>query len=117
MFLENYKCSGKVYLIIRYSITNEVTETDVLNNIDDCVIIGIFSIIYVVAQFIGIYFNYFDRVGLFFAPFVVLLFERFGYGIKSVGMARVYFVATWCCFMLYFILGTTSSQYHYSFFF
>lgn len=93
------------------------TEIDVSNRIDDSVIIGIFSIIYVATQFIGIYFNYFDRVGLFFAPFVVLLFERFGYDIKSVGMARVYFSITWCCFMLYFLLSTTSSQYQYSFFF
>lgn len=79
---------------------------------------GIFSISYIVTQIIGMHFNYFERVGLFFEPFVIIVFEEFGKRIVSKAIRQFYYCALCFFFIMYFLFGClTSAQYQYSFFF
>lgn len=75
-----------------------------------------FSIFYVISNIIGLSFNYFERLGCYFAPFVMITFERFGMQIRNVILRRLYYCAVVICFSIYFILSTKTKQYLYSFF-
>ena len=76
-----------------------------------------FSLCYVGANIVGLSFNYFERLGCYFAPFVIITFERFGMQIKSTAIRRLYYCGLVVCFSIYFILSTRTEQYAYSFFF
>ena len=75
-----------------------------------------FSLFYVASNIIGLSFNYFERLGCYFAPFVMITFERFGMQIKNTIIRRMYYCGLVVCFSIYFILSTKTEQYLYNFF-
>lgn len=74
-----------------------------------------FSLFYVATNVIGLSFNYFERIGCYFVPFVTVIFERFGMQIKNPVVRRIYFSGVVICFSIYFILRTKTDQYIYNF--
>ena len=74
-----------------------------------------FSLFYVVTNIIGLSFNYFERIGCYFVPFVTVTFERFGTQIKNPILRRIYFNGIIICFSVYFILSSRTDQYIYNF--
>lgn len=77
-------------------------------------IIGFFSIVYVVCNIVGLQINYFYRIGYFFMPFLIPLFDNFYYLIKRKYMAKAYMLSAIMCLNIYFILSINASQYKYS---
>lgn len=77
---------------------------------------AIFSSVYVICNFIGVYFNYFERIGLYFLPFVVFEMDIIAKKIKAKSIARFYTAGVTISFSLYFLLSSTSTQYIYKFF-
>ncbi len=75
---------------------------------------AIFSILYVVTNIIGLEFNYFERLGWFFLPFVILLFDGFGSIFHNLVIKTMYYGSALLSFTFYFILSTQSGQYMYS---
>lgn len=78
---------------------------------------AVFSILYVVSNIIGLEFNYFERLGWFFLPFVVLLFDGFGSIFHNLVIKTIYYGGVLLSFIFYFILSTQSEQYIYSIWF
>jgi hypothetical protein len=77
-------------------------------------IYAIFSLTYVMTNFVGMYFNYFERIGTYFQPFSVLLFWMFKYKIRSKAIRNVYSCGVIISFTIYFLIsGLTSAQYQY----
>ena len=77
---------------------------------------AVFSAIYVISNFIGVYFNYFERIGLYFLPFVVLEIDTIAQKIKSKDIHILYIFGTSISYSLYFLLSASSTQYVYQFF-
>ncbi len=75
---------------------------------------SIFSIITVVCNFIGLYFNYVDRIGFFFIPFWILLFDNFYFVITNKIIKIIYLSGTISCMSIYFIISSGTSQHIYS---
>lgn len=76
-----------------------------------------FSLVYIFCNVVGLSFNYFERIGIYFLPFVLLLFDRYYVLIDTKKLKFLYFFGTATCFLvLFFITVLTSSQYQYSFF-
>ena len=80
-------------------------------------IIAIFSMIYISCNIVGLSFNYVERVGLYFMPFILPMLENFSSYFKNVFIKRFYCISLWICYYIYFLLGVQSPQYDYSFFF
>lgn len=78
-----------------------------------------FSLIYVICNIVGLYFNYFQRLGWYFGPFIPLLFDKFAYTFKSDGLlCKFYYIGVISAFSAYYILsGFTERAIEYSFFF
>ena len=74
-----------------------------------------FSVAYVVCIFIGLKFNYFDRIGIYFMPFTVLLMDTVGKKIYSKDYALIYKIGVVICYTIYFLLSSNSTQYAYHF--
>lgn len=80
--------------------------------------VAIFCLMYIACNIIGLFFNYFERVGLFFAPYAIPLFEMFGQKLTNTQTRRFYSAAMVGCFLGYFLISAlTSKQYTYTFFF
>lgn len=79
-------------------------------------IYGIFSIIYIVCNVMGIFISYFERVGLYFMPFTLVLYEYFGNSIRKKNLRYMYFILLWVIYLFFFLLSIRSNQYQYSFF-
>ena len=78
---------------------------------------AIFSIFYVLSNFIGLQYNYFERIGLYFLPFTIILFECVSAGFKNRNLKFIYNFFVGFSFMVYFLLSAlTSQQYSYLFF-
>ena len=77
---------------------------------------AVFSMIYVICNFIGVYFNYFERIGIYFLPFIILELDTIGKKIKATDFHKLYISGVSICYSLYFLLSTTSEQYTYHFF-
>lgn len=75
-----------------------------------------FSLCYVAANVAGLSFNYLERLGCYFIPFVMITFERFGMQIKTTTIRRIYYCGLAACFIMYFMLSSHTSQYQYNFF-
>lgn len=96
----------------KYQINFDSTYIDFLN------IYSIFTICYVVANILGLEFNYFERLGLYFLPFVLLFLERFGIIIKSNSIRNLYYFISSLIFIIYFFISVFySKQYNYEFYF
>lgn len=78
---------------------------------------AICSIVYVVTNVIGLFFNYFERIGTYFLPFTLLLFESIGLEFRSKWIRILYNCSVGVCYIGYFFLSCASEQYQYSFFF
>lgn len=76
--------------------------------------IAVMCLIYVVSNWIGLSFNYFERIGLYFSPFLILLFESYGDSLKRRSLRFSYYAILNCCFMIYFLKSSSSGQYIYS---
>ncbi len=78
--------------------------------------VPLFVIYYIVLTFIGTQFNYFNRFGVFFLPFTMLLFSDFGAIVcqKSRKLYAVYTVGLHVCFIAYLVISTYTGQFRYS---
>ena len=77
-------------------------------------IAAIFSMIWVVCNIIGLSFNYFERLGLYFIPFVSVMFSFSGNYIKSRLVRKIYLNGMTIAFIIYFLLSASSKQYLYT---
>lgn len=81
-------------------------------------LLSIFASLYVICNVIGGYFNYFERVGLYFIPFIVILFPYFGKCFNKQKLRWIYYCSATLCFSMFFLISVlTSEQYTYSAFF
>lgn len=87
------------------------------NDNDQISVSGLFSIIYIIMCIIGLQFNYIDRVGMYFLPFLIPVFDEIQYKIKNIYIAKTYMLSSIICLLIYFILSTQSVQYSYATFF
>lgn len=88
----------------------------------------IFSIAYVLCNVVGLYFNYFERVGWYFMPLIPMMFYNFGGYVDKlcpicikkyfpVPIKLVYYIGLTVSFTLYYLLSCfTGSGLQYSFF-
>lgn len=79
--------------------------------------VAIMSLINVVSNVISLNFNYFERVGFYFYPFLILLFGILGNSIKDRFLNGIYYISINICFLLFFLRSASVEQYIYSFFF
>lgn len=70
--------------------------------------------IYIACGYVGLSFNYFERLGYYFLPFQILLFIDFGNSIKNNYIKRFFYFGVCVCFMILFILTSHASQYNYN---
>lgn len=76
---------------------------------------AVFSAIYVICNFIGVYFNYFERIGVYFLPFVILEIDAVAQKMKSKDVYRLYVSGVSICYSLYFLVSSGTAQYTYKF--
>lgn len=76
---------------------------------------AVFSAIYVICNFIGVYFNYFERIGIYFLPFVILEIDTIAQNIKSKDIHKLYISGVSVCYSLYFLVSSSTTQYVYHF--
>lgn len=79
-------------------------------------LIGIFALIYVSCNLVGLQFNYFERIGLYFLPFVILLFDEF-LRVLANKYRFVYVIGVSTCYLILFLISSQSMQYAYNTFF
>ena len=110
-----------IIVIIMSVITIMMKEKDAFDNNDnnksvvkDDKVIAIFSLLYIIPNIIGLYFNSAQRIGLYFLPFVILLFINFE-RVLNESYRLKYRYGVMICFLAYFILTSQSSQYDYHF--
>lgn len=101
-------------IIIVLSVITILRKEEKTKPNNDERVIAIFSLLYIIPNIIGLYFNAFQRLGLFFLPFVILLFINFENVLKE-SYRRKYRYSVMICFLAYFILTSQSSQYDYLF--
>lgn len=77
-------------------------------------IAAIFSLVWVACNVIGLSFNYFERLGLYFIPFVPVMISFYGIYLKNSTIRRVYIGGTSIAFIAYFIISMNSAQYIYT---
>ena len=80
-------------------------------------VIAVSCVVYVCSFWIGLNFNFFERLGLYFQPFIILLFDGIEEKVKPLTLRRLYSFFFIVCFTISFILSSRSDQYIYSFFF
>ena len=79
---------------------------------------AIFSFSYVIFSFLGIYFNYADRVGYYFMPFILLTFPVAQRILNRIQLKRIYTAGVYVCFIaLFLISGLGSGNLQYTTFF
>ena len=75
--------------------------------------LGNMTLMYVLMNLIGLKFNYVERLGLYFAPFLILLFCNLSDIIKNRNVKDVLFLGLITCFLIYFLMSTSTEQYSY----
>lgn len=76
---------------------------------------GIFCIICIITDILGMYFNYLDRLGTYFILFEILLIDSIANRIEDYSFSKVYKIGVSASFLAYFLLSSlTSIQYQYS---
>lgn len=79
---------------------------------------AILSLGYVVANILGLHFNYFERLGLYCLPFVAIFLEKFGTSLEDKTARSIYYFFTYLFFIIYFLMSAMGSkQYNYHFYF
>lgn len=74
---------------------------------------AIMALIYVMTNLIGLKFNYFERIGVFFMPSVIIIYEYIFYCFKNRSRAQLYKVGMGISFVFYYYLSFISDQYVY----
>lgn len=83
----------------------------------DMMLYGIFSLVYITCNIVGLYFNYFERLGLYFWPFVVVLLDRYPLYLRR-STKQIYVCGMIVFFVAYYLLSCfTGNKLEYSFFF
>lgn len=77
---------------------------------------ALFATIYVICNIIGLYFNYFERIGVYFLPFVAVEMDTVAQKIKSKGLNKLFVLGVSVSYAIYFMISTTTTQYKYVFF-
>ena len=75
--------------------------------------VGSMTLMYIFMNIIGLQFNYFERLGLYFSPFLIIIFCNLSDIIKNRYIKDILFIGLVTCFLTYFILSTSSEQYIY----
>lgn len=76
--------------------------------------VALFALIWVACNVIGLSFNYFERIGLYFIPFIPVLFSFSDEYLKNRTVQRIYISSMSLAFMAYFLISMNSTQYVYS---
>lgn len=71
----------------------------------DYKVVCIFSLGYVACNIVGLYFNYFERLGLYFMPFLPVFFYNFGNQLKSSSRKAIYYTGIVLSFTAYYLRG------------
>lgn len=77
-------------------------------------VVAAFCLIYVFTNIMASRINYFERLGLYFLPFIPLIYPIVGNTFKSRRLRYCYFAGIAVCYSIWFILGSSSPQYAYS---
>lgn len=81
-------------------------------------VMSIMPLLYVAFNIIGLKFNYAERMGVYFLPFLPLSFCFFTEHISSRFLKSCFTLCSTICFLFYFYLSTLTDQYNrYDFFF
>lgn len=78
---------------------------------------AVFSLVYVATNIIGLYFNYIERIGTYFSPFTITIYEGMADSFKRKDIKTLFKVGIVLSYVAYFILSCKSDQYKYCFFF
>ena len=78
---------------------------------------GVFSLQFVFANLVGMEFNYLERLGTYFLPFTLIVYEQIWFCIKNKHIASFYKIAVGVCYLFYYYLSFNSEQYHYKLYF
>ena len=79
--------------------------------------VPVFVVYYILFTFLGTRFNYLNRFGIYFLPFIIPLFLNFGrvIGEKSAVYGKLYRIGLMAGFFGYFMLSIGADQYQYAF--
>lgn len=98
-----------IVLLVAVRILYIARETNIEHSIA-----AIFSMIWVICNIIGLSFNYFERLGLYFISFVPVMFSFSGNYIKNRSIRWIYLNGMTVAFIIYFLLSVYSEQYIYN---
>lgn len=79
--------------------------------------VPIFTILYIILTILGTRFPFFERFGLYFIPFVILLFDSFCNVLKGRQLRIIYNAVMIVLLSIFFLMSSSAEQYNYSFFF
>lgn len=79
-------------------------------------VFAIFSLLYILFNLLGVQFNYFERLGDYYYPFIALMLPSHASRYRSVLAKNFYLLGMSAFYCLYFLLATTTDQYHYTFY-
>ena len=77
---------------------------------------AVFPLLYVSANVVGLTFNYAERLGIYFLPFVIVLYDNFAKSLTYKFLQQIFTVIISIIYIGYFLLSASSAQYNYSFF-
>lgn len=79
---------------------------------------AVLAMTYIGTVLVGLSFNLFERLGLYFQPFVPIVFEQFGTNIKDKNVKKFYQIGIVACFTVFHLRACfTMRAIEYSFFF
>lgn len=86
-----------------------------LQNPQELFCVPLFVVYYIILTYIGTKFNYFNRLGVYFMPFEILLFMNMERVLKrnSRLLHKIYIIGLHVCFIGYLLLSTSSGQFKY----
>lgn len=95
-----------------------VAFTNIMKNNDKKQkMISVYSLIYVACNLIGMQFNSFERIGLYFLPFVIPMLDNSKYIFQRKYQRFFYLIMIIVLFSVMFIIRASTSQYQYSFYY
>ena len=117
-YLDNHKDvqeAGGIYAIWSIVVLLSVYLIYISGNKTDfkTKLAGVFSLQYVFANLVGLEFNYIERLGAFFLPFSIIVYEQIFYCIKNQNIATIYKYVVGICYIFYYYLSFQSEQYQY----
>lgn len=98
-------CIGVISLWCVYILKNKISFLPRLY--------GFFALIYVGSNIVGLQFNYFERIGLYFGPFVIFLYEAVAESFKNRQTEILFKIGVASFYIIYYFLSCMSDQYIY----